>query len=128
MISSVDSRHQSQNVESSGYLCEEKRQGQEEFLDKDDDDLLEKGVDENREVEHVVVFNMIPSKLGSGEYGGDYKAKKSLVESMISKTNPVDKMTTSTIVERIQIAQDMKLGINMDSYVDLPYNALSLMY
>ena len=117
LISSVDSRHKSQNVESSGYLCEEKRQGQEEFLDKDDDEL-----------EHVEVFNMIPSKLGSGEYGGDYKAKKSLAESMISKTNPVDKMTTSTIVERIQIAQDMKLGINMDSYVDLPYNALSLMY
>ena len=103
LISSVDSRHKSQNVESSGYFCEEKRPGQEELLDKDDDELLEKGeesgVDKNREVEHVEVFNMIPSKLGSGEDGGDYKAKKSLVESMISKTNIVDKMTTSTIVE-----------------------------
>ena len=43
LISSVDSRHKSQNVESSGYFCEEKRPGQEELLDKDDDELLEKG-------------------------------------------------------------------------------------
>ena len=116
LISPVDSR---QDI----YM---KKRVQEEFLDKDDAELVEKGeesgMEENREVKHVEVFNMIPSKLGNGKYGGDYRAKKSLVESMISKTNPVDKMTTSTHVERIQIAQDMKLGINMDSYVDLPYN------